>query len=48
MQAGCAIIREHKPGDYHTTDTTKRLCAGAAFSLMAGLAISESRRGILV
>jgi hypothetical protein len=41
MQAGCAIIREQKPGDYHTTDTTKRLCAGAAFSLMAGLRVKQ-------
>jgi hypothetical protein len=41
MQAGCAIIREHKPGDYHTTDTTKRLCAGASFSLMVALKVKQ-------
>jgi hypothetical protein len=41
MQAGCAIIREHKPGDYHTADPTKRLCAGAAFSLMTGLKVKQ-------
>jgi hypothetical protein len=43
MQAGCAIIREHKPGDYHRVDTIKRLCAEAAFSLMAGLKVKERR-----
>jgi hypothetical protein len=41
MQAGSAIIREQRPGDYHTTDTTKHLCAGAAFSLMAGLRVKQ-------
>ncbi len=45
LQAGCALISAENIGDYHRVDVPKRLCAGAACSLMIGLDAGKPTNG---